>query len=137
MASSMTTTGLKFSKRTPRLELRVMTSRDFAAWLEYKTSDEISFGQKPKAATLKEFKAALKREKRQAQNDTRWELKIFERRSKKMIGFIDIKTIVREPYQVCDVGYLLVPAARGCGYASEATHAFAGLVRPTHLRYDA
>ena len=69
------------------------------------------------------FRSALKSESNQAKRDRRWEIKIFDRDSGRMIGFIDIKTVNRDPYQVCDVGYVIAEEFRERGYASEATRA--------------
>lgn len=107
---------MKLAKRTKRLTLKVMGPEDFELWAEFQAE------LRPNAEVGRAaFKSALKREMDQAKRDLRWEIKIFERESRRMIGFIDIKTVNRDPYQVCDVGYVILESARGNGYASEAT----------------
>ena len=36
---------------------------------------------------------------------------------------MDIKTVNRDPYQICDVGYFILEEFRGRGFATEATRA--------------
>lgn len=121
----MNETTLQLDKiiRTKRLVLRVMDESDFIAWAEFHKN--LNRGQTP---TKKDFTQALRREARQAREDVRWELKIFDKKTSRMIGFIDVKTVNRDPYQVCDVGYVIVESSRGHRYAAEAVRAAIPLI---------
>jgi len=104
--------------RTPRLNLRMINSGDFEEWRLLKSEIE------PKVRFDKsDFKKHLKREALQRAADIRGEVGIFDRVSGRLMGFVDIKTVNRSPYQVCDVGYLLLKEFRGHGFATEATKA--------------
>lgn len=104
--------------KTKRLSLRAMKFDDFDEWCRYKRTVDPSALVDKKA-----FKTSLKREADQRFGERRWEIKIFERATRRMIGFVDVKTVNRDPYQICDVGYFILESFRGNGFAAEATAA--------------
>lgn len=102
--------------RTERLTLRSTGNGDFEELrsLRKETHPGTEFKKS-------DFKKHLKHEASQKTRDVRWEVKIFDRTSGRLVGFVDIKTVNREPYQVCDVGYFILEEFRGRGFAKEAT----------------
>ncbi|MES2965269.1 MAG: GNAT family protein [Bdellovibrionota bacterium] len=78
-----------------------------------------------KDLTREKFRKSVLEQRRTAKEDSRYVYNIFLK-SGEYVGFMDVKTIVRQPYQWADIGYYVVNTYRGNGYAREAVR---GLVK--------
>lgn len=119
----------RFPLKTKRLMIRPLELRDFKRWLK---SQELT-GEKRdkydvvalplKRRTYKTFKASVLRQRGSEKADRRYVWNLFLRKTGELIGFMDVKTINRDTYQMANFGYFITNHYRENGYAKEATRA--------------
>lgn len=112
--------------RTKRLELRALTLRDYKAWVkthEVSKPKQDKFDADPlpvKKRTYAAFQKVVERHRRVAKKDSQYVWNIFLKKTGERIGYMDVATMIREPYQMANVGYFIFNPYRGQGYALEA-----------------
>lgn len=111
---------------TKRLTLRQLQLKDYKTWLR---SQEICLPKQnkydlaPNAKSKQSFavfKKNVKRHSVKAKKDQAYIWNIFLRKTGELIGWIDVSTICRDPYQMANLGYFIINIYRRQGYAKEA-----------------
>ncbi len=129
-----------FHIKTPRLHLRLLTSKDYRAWLKSyqerlpKQNQFDDDAVPAKDLTRETFAKRLKIYTRGFDKDRLYKLAIFDRKSGDMIGAIDLFVITRAAIQSANIGYAIHNQFWGKGYAKEATRAAAAFAfKKLHL----
>jgi len=112
--------------RTRRLILRPFILSDFSKWkkaheIAAPAQDKFDLNPLPaERCTKYEFKELLMRQRRNEKADRLYVWNVFLRKTGAYIGRIDIATIIREPYEMANLGYYIINIYCGKGYAKEA-----------------
>ena len=124
--------------RSRRLVIRPLKLADFETWLRSQELAKPSRGKFDadslplERRTRANFNKAVRRQQRQARNDSVYVWNVFLKKTGELIGHLDINPIAREPYQMANLGYRILNNYWGQGYATEAvrslvSHAFKDL----------
>lgn len=112
--------------RTARLELRPIALRDWAAWSEAwakagPAENEWDISPIPAhRRTRSRFRRSLESQRRRFRAREVYMWTMFRRTDGAFVGWIDISTICREPYQMANFGWFVMNHERRQGYAREA-----------------
>ncbi len=111
---------------TERLEIRPWTGRDFPRWA---ASNRVrppartrwdSEPLAPERITRETFEAMRERHRKGAEADRHYVYGLVTRDGGRAVGAVDLFVLVREDRQVANLGWLVEPAYRGRGLATEA-----------------
>lgn len=114
---------------TRRLTLRVLTPKDYQAWLDSNINrkpaqSKWDSGPKTKKdCTKATFLKLMRRLKQLANDDDYYRLYVFEKKSGKIVGEIDFDVYVRSTHQFSNFGYQVYNSYWGKGYGQEAAKA--------------
>jgi ribosomal-protein-alanine N-acetyltransferase len=115
--------------RTRRLVLRPYRPADYQTWYDAyvnrlprqnKYDREPS---KPEKCSKREFLNVINRHEKLAANDKVYIYPVFDRKSGVLVGAIDIAILIRENYQLANLGYQIHNRHWQKGFGSEATRA--------------
>lgn len=117
------------SIKTKRLELRPLNIKDHDVWFQaYACSPKkkSKYDRDPypaRTCTKIAYKKILKKYKKMAADDKTYIWGVFDRKSKALIGLLDISIINRRPLQLANLGYRVFNPYWKMGYAKEFVHA--------------
>jgi [ribosomal protein S5]-alanine N-acetyltransferase len=115
--------------RTRRLVLRSLKASDYAAWFDAYANrlakqNEWDSGPVPaRRCSRLIFKRLMKKLSNLARADDYYRYGVFERKSGKLVGQIDIDVFVRGSHQFANFGYQMYNRHWGLGYGQEAAAA--------------
>ena len=114
-------------RTTSHLTIRPLRLSDFTSWMETHSqinSAKNKFDRDPKKSTdlsLKEFKVILKNQRRLRTQDRSYDLAVFEKSSKRLVGAVGIRNVVRDISQSATLGYHVFNIFWGKGYGKAAS----------------
>lgn len=125
----MKTTKVQLSKKTKRLEIRPLESRDYEIWKSALSElrepqnewDETNWSDRH--LTKSAFKKILIHQKRQRELDKNYFLTIFRRDDGAMLGFVSLMDVSRAIFQNAYLGYRILNTQWQYGYGKEAVSA--------------
>ncbi len=112
--------------QSKRLLIRPLKLSDYSAWSQSLTQyadqpdkHDVS-AVSPEKRTREFFRTRVLNQKSTANKDLAYIWNLFLKNTGELIGHVDVATIMREPYQMANLGYFIIHAHRRQGYASEA-----------------
>ena len=117
--------------KTPRLILRPYEASDYAAWAEGfqargPARNEFDEGPRSAAALNRaRFRRILKINRERARDDVGYMWAIFEKKTGRVVGWLDLYIFIRGGTQAANFGYCLHNQHWGKGFAREAARAVA------------
>lgn len=127
--------------RTKRLLLRAYRASDFETWFDFyvnrskKRSKYDRAPMKAEKCTRREFYKICKRHDRLAKQDKVYIYGGFDLKTHRLVGIVDVGIIVRDNYQMANLGYQVHNKMWGLGYGKELTLAGAKIAF-TQLRLN-
>ena len=117
--------------KTKRLILRPYVAADFSAWVDafhsrLPAQHEFDDGPKPLSElNMVRFNRILKMHRERALADTGYVWAVFDKKTAKILGWVDLYVFMRGDAQSANFGYCLHNQHWGHGYGREAAHALA------------
>ncbi len=115
-----------YEKRTRRLIIRSYKASDYQSWKDAFSDPSVPCNdyekrihKDKKNLTRSSFKRIIQCQKEHQNNDTFYDFAVFERKSERLIGFVNIMGVQRVAWQKADLGYLLFSKHWGKGYGTE------------------